>query len=100
MRPDWLEAKELKQFPQAIPFVVGAFGRYPFMCCSLPPKFSKTNDFMLFSRTNEKQPIRSSNGIMRQNPPKKIRDSDADWIFGRDAGKSASQPQGIDVEMT
>jgi len=26
---------------------------------------------MLFSRTNEKQPIRSSNGIMRQNPPKK-----------------------------
>lgn len=71
MRPDWLEAKELKQFPQAIPFVVGAFGRYPFMCCSLPPKFSKTNDFMLFSRTNEKQPIRSSNGIMRQNPPKK-----------------------------
>ena len=24
---------------------------------------------MLFSRTNEKQPIRSSNGIMRQNPP-------------------------------
>lgn len=71
MRPDWLEAKELKQFPQAIPFVVGAFGRYPFMCCSLPPKFSNTNDFMLFSRTNEKQPIRSSNGIMRQNPPKK-----------------------------
>lgn len=71
MRPDWLEAKELKQFPQAIPFVVGAFGRYPFMCCSWPPKFSKTNDFMLFSRTNEKQPIRSSNGIMRQNPPKK-----------------------------
>lgn len=55
---------------------------------------------MLFSRTNEKQPIRSSNGIMRQNPPKKIRDSDADWIFGRDAGKSASQPQVIDVEMT
>ena len=56
---------------------------------------------MLFSRTNEKQPIRSSNGIMRQNPPpKKIRDSDADWIFGMDAGKSASQPQGIDVEMT
>ena len=44
---------------------------YPFMCCSLPPKFSKTNDFMLFSRTNEKQPIRSSNGIMRQNPPQK-----------------------------
>ena len=68
MRPDWLEAKELKQFPQAIPFVVGAFGRYPFMCCSLPPQ--------------------------------KIRDSDADWIFGRDAGKSASQPQVIDVEMT
>ena len=32
---------------------------------------SKTNDFMLFSRTNEKQPIRSSNGIMRQNPPPK-----------------------------
>jgi len=60
----------------------------------------KANDFMLFSRTNEKQPIRSSNGIMRQNPPQKIRDSDADWIFGRDAGKSASQPQGIDVEMT
>ena len=83
-----------------VPFVVGAFGRYPFMCCSLPPKFSKTNDFMLFSRTNEKQPIRSSNGIMRQNPPQKIRDSDADWIFGRDAGKSASQPQVIDVEMT
>ena len=83
-----------------VPFAVGAFGRYPFMCCSLPPKFSKTNDFMLFSRTNEKQPIRSSNGIMRQNPPQKIRDSDTDWIFGRDAGKSASQPQVIDVEMT
>ena len=43
------------------------------MCCSLPPKFSKINDFMLFSRTNEKQPIRSSNGIMRQTPPKKSR---------------------------
>jgi hypothetical protein len=26
---------------------------------------------MLFSRTNEKQPIRSSNGIMRQPPQKK-----------------------------